>query len=177
MHQSDSKFVKNIFDANLRFVRKKANDYRELYNLPYDECEAEGKVALIEAARRFDPTKGFTPLTYAYHYIEGRMNRLLNKEILRRNHQAEVLNDKAYDCREDSCRADSEVNYNDLIQLIQQYVDGRYYPGLAQKYLEVKELSSGYKEREVAAKCNMDFSFFQKINLEVRALLKRHHYC
>ena len=175
MYQNDSKFVKNIFDANLRFVRKEAHRFCDLYDLPYDECEAEGRVALAEAVCRFDPTRGFTPLTYAGHYIKGRMKRLLDKEIRRRNHQAEDSYDKAIIFREDSCRADSEISYNELLQMIQQYVDGRYYSGVAQEYLEVIELvSAGYKEKEATTKCNMELGFFKMINGDVRKLLHRH---
>ncbi len=177
LYTNNSKSINDIVKANTGYVIEKAVEYSNKYNLPYDECFSEGQFGLAEAACHFDPTRGFKLLTYAGCYIEGRMKRLLNKEIRRRNRQAEDSFDTAIICLEDSCRADSEVGYIELLQLIQQYVDARYYPGVAQEYLEVIELvSAGYKEREAVDKCNMEPGFFKRINGDVRKLLQTHHY-
>lgn len=177
LYANNSKSINDIIKANKGYVIERAAEYSNKYNLPYDDLFSEGQFGLAEAASRFDPTRGFKLLTYAGCYIEGRMKRLIKKEIRRRNHQAEDSYDTAIICREDSCRADSEISYNDLYQMLQQYVDARYYPGIAKKYLEVIELiSTGYKEKEAAAKCNMELSFFKKINGDVCRLLKSRHY-
>lgn len=54
--------------------------------VPKDRIEdvfSEGKLALIECARRFDPDKGFQFSTYAIPWIQGRCKRFLreNKEM------------------------------------------------------------------------------------------------
>ena len=179
MYNSDSKFVNGIVNKDhIESLETTARIFSVSHNLPYDECFSEAQFGLAEAVRRFDPTKGFKLTTYASYYIKGRMKLLLKKEISRRNHQAEVPYETAISCGGSFCKVDSDIRYNELLKMVQQYVDDRYYYGLAQKYLDVLELvSTGYKEREAASKCDMELSFFKKINADVRNLLRKHHYC
>jgi len=57
-----------LVEANLRFVVKAASEYRNL-GLPFEDLLNEGNLGLIEAAHRFDATKGTKFITYAIWWI------------------------------------------------------------------------------------------------------------
>lgn len=56
--------------SNLRFVVKVAMGYRK-YGLPVMELVQEGNLGLMEAVRKFDPTKGYRLITYAVWWIRA----------------------------------------------------------------------------------------------------------
>ena len=76
----DSIILRNMLVlANVRFVRWVLNDM----NLPkriWDDCFQEGILGLIEAANRFDPTRGFKFISYAVHWIRQRIFQWLNSD-------------------------------------------------------------------------------------------------
>ncbi len=57
-----------LVESNLGFVAKIASEYRNL-GLPFEDLLNEGSLGLIEAAQRFDGSKGTRFLTYAIWWI------------------------------------------------------------------------------------------------------------
>jgi len=57
-----------LIEANLGFVVRIATEYRNL-GLPFEDLLNEGNLGLIEAARRYDSTKGTKFITYAIWWI------------------------------------------------------------------------------------------------------------
>jgi RNA polymerase primary sigma factor len=58
----------DLVTSNLAFVVKVACEYRNL-GLPFEDLLNEGNVGLIEAARRFDPSRGAKFISYAMWWI------------------------------------------------------------------------------------------------------------
>jgi RNA polymerase primary sigma factor len=61
-----------LVEANLRFVVKIARSYRR-FGTPVEDLISEGNIGLIEAARRFDPSRGVRFSSYAAWYIRKYM--------------------------------------------------------------------------------------------------------
>lgn len=66
----------DLIEPNLGFVVKVAHSYRGL-GLPFQELLAEGRVGLVEAARRFDPERGARFTTFAVYWIRRSILRAL----------------------------------------------------------------------------------------------------
>ncbi len=60
--------LKELIESNLSFVVKVASEYRNL-GLPFEDLLNEGNVGLIEAAHRYDASKGTKFITYAIWWI------------------------------------------------------------------------------------------------------------
>ena len=65
-----------LIQSNLNFVARVASEYRHL-GLPYEDLLNEGNVGLIEAAYRFDATRGNKFVTYAVWWIRRSILRAL----------------------------------------------------------------------------------------------------
>jgi RNA polymerase primary sigma factor len=66
-----------LVEANLSFVVKVASEYRNL-GLPFEDLLNEGNLGLIEAAHRFDSTKGTKFITYAIWWIRKSILKALS---------------------------------------------------------------------------------------------------
>ncbi len=73
-----------LLKAHLRLVLTIAHDFRT-YGLPVDDLVSEGLLGLVEAARRFDSTRGVRLAAYAAWWIRAYMRRytLTNRRIVR----------------------------------------------------------------------------------------------
>ena len=67
---NDRQAAHKLVTSHLRLVAKIAMGYRG-YGLPIGEVVSEGNVGLLQAAKRFDPEKGFRLATYAMWWIRA----------------------------------------------------------------------------------------------------------
>lgn len=67
-----------LIEANLGFVVKVASEYRNL-GLPLEDLLNEGNLGLIEAANRYDATKGTKFITYAIWWIRKSILKALSE--------------------------------------------------------------------------------------------------
>jgi RNA polymerase primary sigma factor len=68
----------SLIRANLGFVVKVASEYRS-FGLPLEDLLNEGNLGLIEAARRYDASKGTKFITYAIWWIRKSILRALSE--------------------------------------------------------------------------------------------------
>src|SRR6201990_1214774 len=66
----DRTAAEKLVTSHLRLVARIAAGYRR-YGLPIAEGVSEGNVGLMQAVKRFDPTKGFRLTTYAIWWIKA----------------------------------------------------------------------------------------------------------
>lgn len=63
------------------FARKLAPRLADGNSYDYEDLVGEGQIALIKAAKRFDPDKGFKFNTFAGTYIDGVMRKFLSEHV------------------------------------------------------------------------------------------------
>ena len=68
--QQDVEAANKLVTSHLRLVAKIAIGYRG-YGLPVGELISEGTVGMVQAAKRFDPERGFRRATYAMWWIRA----------------------------------------------------------------------------------------------------------
>lgn len=74
--KGDERAKDRVITSNLRFVVRVARSY-EGRGLPLSDLIAEGNIGLVEAAKRFDPAKGYKFITYAVWWIRQGILRAL----------------------------------------------------------------------------------------------------
>ena len=81
--KGDKNAIDTLVVSNLRFVAKVANAYKTFLkddDLKIEDLIMEGNVALMAAARKFDPTKGVRFCTYAVWWIKNAIFRTVAKK-------------------------------------------------------------------------------------------------
>ena len=73
------KYKNAIVCANAKFVVSLAKQYQHM-GLSLDDLIMEGNIGLIKAVELFDPTKGYTFISFAVHYIRKYINIALNEK-------------------------------------------------------------------------------------------------
>lgn len=73
------KYKNDIVCANAKFVVSLAKQYQHM-GLDLDDLIFEGNIGLIKAVELFDPTKGYTFISFAVHYIRKYINVALNEK-------------------------------------------------------------------------------------------------
>ncbi|GAB6072711.1 RNA polymerase sigma factor RpoD/SigA [Venenivibrio stagnispumantis] len=68
-----------LIQGNLRFVVNIAKRYAG-YNIPFQELISAGNLGLVEAAQRYDPSKGVKFISYAVWWIKQSIMELINKQ-------------------------------------------------------------------------------------------------
>lgn len=76
----DKDAFETLVASNLSFVVKVASEYRNL-GLPLEDLLNEGNLGLIEAARRYDPSKGTKFITYAIWWIRKSILKALAEQV------------------------------------------------------------------------------------------------
>src|SRR5262245_17450177 len=71
--------LNRLVESNLSFVVKIANEYRNL-GLPFEDLLNEGNIGLIEAAQRYDHTKGTKFITYAIWWVRKSILKALSEQ-------------------------------------------------------------------------------------------------
>src|SRR4030042_3691227 len=79
IHKGDLEARDCLINANLRFVISVAKQYKNL-GLSLEDLINEGNLGLIEAAQRFDETKGFKFISYAVWWIRQAIIYALAKQ-------------------------------------------------------------------------------------------------
>ena len=77
---SDEDAVARLVEANLRFVVAYAKRYRG-HGVSFLDLIHEGNLGLIEAARRFDPSRNVKFITYAVWWIRESMMHVLSDQV------------------------------------------------------------------------------------------------
>lgn len=76
--KGDEKAMDELINRNLKFVISVAKQYSGS-KYPLEELVTEGNYGLIEAARRFEPSRGFKFISYAVWYIRKNVLDYINK--------------------------------------------------------------------------------------------------
>jgi RNA polymerase primary sigma factor len=129
----DERAIDELVTRNLKFVISVAKQYSNS-KTPLEELVTEGNYGLIEAAKRFDPTRGFKFISYAVWYIRKNIIDHINKhsELIRippnklskltklrkEMDNLEQINNRPTTVNDLLNYEDSEYNLNDLNLLI-----------------------------------------------------------
>jgi len=70
--------LNELIESNLSFVVKVASEYRNI-GLPFEDLLNEGNLGLIEAAQRYDASKGTKFITYAIWWIRKSILKALSE--------------------------------------------------------------------------------------------------
>jgi RNA polymerase sigma factor (sigma-70 family) len=79
-HAKKHDYVSRLAETYLPLVETIALEYHNTPNTTYDELVSEGRVALLSAARLFDPRRG-NSISYASTAIRNRLNDLYEKQV------------------------------------------------------------------------------------------------
>lgn len=77
----DPRIERRLIEANLRLVLTIARDFARSGGPELDDLIQEGMLGLVEAVRRFDPTKGAALPTYAAYWIRAFIGKFLMENV------------------------------------------------------------------------------------------------
>ena len=77
--QGDQSAISQLAEANLRFVVKLAATYRGR-GLQMDDLVSEGNIGLLNAAAKFDASRGTRFVNYAAPYVRRQMERAIEQQ-------------------------------------------------------------------------------------------------
>jgi RNA polymerase primary sigma factor len=79
IRQGDEAALRQLVEANLRFVVSYAKRYRGL-GVPFLDLIHEGNLGLMEAARRFDPSRNVKFISYAVWWVRQALLHILSDQ-------------------------------------------------------------------------------------------------
>ncbi len=79
IQQGDKEALKKLILANLKFVVSIANKYKN-QDVPFLDLINQGNIGLLEAAKRYNPSKGTKFITYAVWWIKQAIIHGLNEQ-------------------------------------------------------------------------------------------------
>lgn len=93
--QKDPQAISRLISANLRFVINIAKRYAG-YEVSFQDLISAGNLGLIEAAKRYDPSKGVRFISYAVWWIKQSIHHLLSSqgEIIRKPDKVQTIGSK-----------------------------------------------------------------------------------
>jgi RNA polymerase primary sigma factor len=138
--QGDQAALEKLTRTNLRFVISVAKKYQHM-GLPLGDLISEGNLGLVEAAKRFDETKGFKFISYAVWWIRQSILMALAEQTrmvrLPMNH-INLLTKMNRVSSELEAVLERQPTDEELAQLmetdIQKIEDARYYSGHTASY-------------------------------------------
>ena len=123
--KGDKDALKEIVQANLRFVVSVAKQYQNL-GLSLPDLINEGNMGLIKAAYRFDETRGFRFISYAVWWIRQSIIQALaeqSRTVRLPAHQIEILNKVTKAMAVFEQKNEREPTINELSTVIEQQPD------------------------------------------------------
>lgn len=79
VQEGDVKARQRLIECNMRLVINIARSYR-CKSVPLEDLIQEGAIGLMQAAERFDPSRGFRFSTYATHWIRQAIGRAIDNK-------------------------------------------------------------------------------------------------
>lgn len=98
IRQKDPEAISRLVQANLRFVINVAKRYAG-YDISFQDLISAGNLGLIEAAKRYDTSKGVKFISYAIWWIKQSIHQLINNqsEIIRKPEKVQKIAIKKID--------------------------------------------------------------------------------
>jgi len=115
-YQGDETAIEQLIYANLRFVVSVAKQYAG-QGLILDDLICQGNIGLCDAARSFDPTRGFRFITYAVWHIRKEILYYLNSDNRQIRIPQNVINDLSKLRRADETILQDKGRYGTLDEL------------------------------------------------------------